>query len=43
MSHDDTTKCGGLVPVGDITLDLPGVGRKLTAKRQARTSPRSTR
>ena len=27
MSHDDTTKRGGLVP---------GVGRKLTAKRQAR-------
>ena len=27
---------GGLVPVGDITIDVPGVGRKLSAKRQAR-------
>ena len=27
---------GGLVPVGDIAIELPGVGRQLTARRQAR-------
>ena len=36
MSHDDARKRGGLVPVGDIPIDLPGVGRKLSARRQAR-------
>ena len=32
---DDTPKRGALVPVGDIPFDVPGVGRTLTAKRQA--------
>ena len=32
---DDTTQRGELVRVGDIPLDVPGVGRTLTAKRQA--------
>ena len=36
MKDDARTKRGGLVPVGDIPLALPGVGRTLTAKRQAR-------
>ena len=36
MKDDDAKKRGGLVPVGDIPIALPGVGRKLTAKRQAR-------
>ena len=36
MSKDnDTPKRGGLVPVCDIPFDVPGVGRTLTAKRQA--------
>ena len=32
---DDTMQRGELVRVGDIPLDVPGVGRTLTAKRQA--------
>ena len=32
---DDTPKRGALVSVGDIPIDVPGVGRTLTAKRQA--------
>ena len=36
MSKDEQPHRGGLVPVGDIPIDLPGVGRKLTARRQAR-------
>ena len=32
MSHDDDGR-DGLVHVGDIPLDVPGVGRKLTARR----------
>ena len=36
MSKDGQQHRGGLVPVGDIPFDVPGVGRKLTAKRQAR-------
>ena len=34
MSNNDDDR-GGLVPVGDIAIDVPGVGRTLTAKRQA--------
>ena len=36
MKHDADGR-GELVPVGDIPIDMPGVGRTLTAKRQART------
>ena len=35
MSQDDDGR-GELVHVGDIPIDVPGVGRTLTAKRQAR-------
>ena len=41
MKDDDAKKRGGLVSAGDISLDLPGVGRKLTARRA--TSPGLTR
>ena len=42
MSQDDDGR-GELVHVGDIPIDVPGVGRTLTAKRQARhfTKPRN--
>ena len=35
LMKDDTPKRGELVSVGDIPIDVPGVGRTLTAKRQA--------
>ena len=34
MSKDDDHR-GGLMRVGDIPIDVPGVGRTLTARRQA--------
>ena len=37
MNKDEQPHRGELVPVGDIPIDLPGVGRKLTARRT--TSP----
>ena len=36
MSKDEQQPRGGLVPVGAITLNLPGVGRNVLARRQAR-------
>ena len=36
MSKDEQQPRGGLVPVGAITLNLPGVGRNVSARRQAR-------
>ena len=35
MSEKKHTR-GGFVPVGDLDVALPGVGRKLSARRQAR-------